>query len=269
MLSDFLCFVMYDIFGYRKKVVRKNLMLVFPEKDNKWYKKIERRFYHHMCDIMLETIKSFKISEEEMKKRFKIKNIEALKQFEEKDRSVIVMCGHYASWEWMMSLGYHLKHKGHGIYTPLINEHFDRFVKRIRKRHNAYVISRYEALDTIRNHDKNNERGIYGFASDQSPQPKPKSYWRKFLGVKVPVFLGAELLARELNFAIVFAEINRVKRGHYEAEFKVLTENPKATKPNEITDLFTDWVEAQVYSDPSQYLWSHNRFKHSHLAPKD
>ncbi|MGY8944035.1 MAG: LpxL/LpxP family acyltransferase, partial [Flavobacteriales bacterium] len=81
--------------------------------------------------------------------------------------------------------------------------------------------------------------------------------------------LGAELLARELNFAIVFAEINRVKRGHYETEFKVLTDNPKATKPNEITDLFTDWVEAQVYSDPSQYLWSHNRFKHSHLAPKD
>ena len=76
MLSDFLCFVMYDIFGYRKKVVRKNLMLVFPEKDNKWYKKIERKFYHHMCDIMLETIKSFKISEKEMKKRFKIKNIE-------------------------------------------------------------------------------------------------------------------------------------------------------------------------------------------------
>ena len=90
------------------------------------------------------------------------------------------------------------------------------------------------------------ELGIYGFASDQSPRPKPNIYWRRFLGVKVPVFMGAELIARELNFAIVYARVNRIRRGYYEAEFELLTENPRKTKKYEITDIFTTWLEKDI-----------------------
>ena len=62
------------------------------------------------------------------------KNIEVT-QFSIKKRAII-MCGHYSSWEWMMSLGYHMKASGYGIYTPLENSYFDRLVRRIRKKHN-------------------------------------------------------------------------------------------------------------------------------------
>ena len=117
--------------------------------------------------------------------------------------------------------------------------------------------------------DADGELAFYGFASDQSPKPKPKSYWREFLGVKVPVFMGAELIARELNFAIVYTRVNRIKRGYYEAEFELLTDNPKKTKKYEITNIFTKWLEKDIYKDPTQYLWTHNRFKHRHKAPKD
>ena len=110
---------------------------------------------------------------------------------------------------------------------------------------------------------------MYGFINDQSPYPKPKTYWRDFMGTTVPVFTGADRLAKEFNLPVFFTEINRVKRGHYEAEISLLVDDPSACKENEITDLFIEKLEAQIRRDPAQYLWSHNRFKHAHLAPKE
>ena len=222
---------------------------------------LEKKFYKHMADIFLEMAKSLLISKKDMMHRFKFNNIEALTQFEKKDRNIIIMCGHYASWEWMMSLGYHVNYKGYGIYTPLTNKYFDRLVKRIRKKHDADVISRYKAIETIKDHSKKNIKAVYGFASDQSPRIKSNSYYLKFLGIKTPVFLGAEKLAKELNLAVVFADINRVNRGFYETTFKVISDDPKKSKDYHITKTFFNLVEKQIYKDPSQYLWSHNRFK--------
>ena len=83
------------------------------------------------------------------------------------------------------------------------------------------------------------------------------------MGVEVPVYTGAERLARELNIPIVFAKINRVKRGFYEVEFKLLTDSPKKLMSNVITDTFTEWLEEQIRKDPSQYFWTHKRFKYA------
>ena len=207
------------------------------------------------------------MSKKEMIKRFHVKNIEVLTQFEEENRSVFLMCGHYASWEWMMSLGYHMKHKGYGIYTPIRNPYFNDLIKKIRSKHDACMISRRTAAIDIKRMEDSNQRGVFGFASDQSPRPKPLTYWRDFLGVNVPVYNGAERLAIELNIPVVFSRIKRIKRGFYEVEFLLLTNDPKSTKKNEITDIFTEWLEAQIKEDPSQYFWTHKRFRYSKKTP--
>ena len=270
VVSDFLRFFIYNFLGYRKNIVRQNIKLAFKGISNKKLRQIEKKFYTHFCDITLEALKSLKMSEKEMKERFVFKNIEVLKQFEEKKQSIIIIMGHYSNWEWMLSLGYHMSFKGYGIYTPLMNKYLNQLVQKIRKKHDGYLISRYSAIETMKKKDKEGELAFYGFASDQSPRPKPNIYWRNFLGVKVPVFMGAELIARELNFAIVYARVNRIRRGYYEAEFELLTENPRKTKKHEITDIFTTWLEKDIYNDPTQYLWTHNRFKHRHkITRKD
>ncbi len=255
--------------GYRKKIVRSNLRRVFPDKNEDELKWIEKKFYQHFCDITLEAFKSLKLSPDAMQKRMVFKNLDVLNQFEKKNRGVIIMCGHYASWEWMLSIGYHTASEGYGIYTPLMNKYLNDLVIKIRKKHQANLISRYDAIQNIRNLHQNGILGVYGFVSDQSPRPKPKSYWRTFLGVKVPVFVGAEMMAKEFDFGVVYAKINRVKRGYYEANFELICDQPKKTDVNRITDTFTEWLEQDVYCDPTQYLWTHRRFKHAHKAPKD
>ena len=269
VFSDFLRLIIYNLLGYRKKIVRSNLRKAFPHKSEDDLKWIEKRFYKHFCDITLEAFKSLSISSEEMKKRMVFKNLDVLTQFEKGNRSVIIMCGHYASWEWMLSIGYHTVSQGYGIYTPIMNKYLNKLIIKIRKKHRGNLISRYSAIQQIKKlHDEGNI-AVYGFVSDQSPRPKPKSYWRPFLGVKVPVFVGAEMVARELDFGVVYAKINRVKRGYYEASFELISDQPKKTKLNRITDTFTEWLEQDIYSDPTQYLWTHKRFKHADKAPKD
>ena len=242
-----------------------NLKLAFPEMKNEDYIGIEKMFYKHLCDVFLEIIKSMGMSRNQMLKRFKIKNIDVLTQFEKENRSTFIMCGHYASWEWMMSLGYHMEHLGFGIYRPVKNPYFNKLIKEIRSKHDAYMIPQRSASDIIRKKEEKNELGVYGFASDQSPRPTSKSYWRTFMGIEVPVFNGAERLARELNIPVVFGRIKRLKRGYYELEFKLISDQSKNTSENKITDLFTRWLEEQIKEDPSQYLWTHKRFKHARL----
>lgn len=265
-LSDLVCFFLYRVFGYRKAAVRSNLKLAFPDYSDEKLSAIERKFYSHLCDLFLEIIKSMGMSKEEMIKRFHVKNIDVLTQFEKENRSVFLMCGHYASWEWMMSLGYHMKHKGYGIYKPISNPYFDNLIKKIRSRHDAYMISQRKAAEEIKRMEDNDERGVFGFASDQSPRPKPLTYWRSFMGIQVPVFTGAERMAREFNIPVVYAKMNRIKRGYYEVEFKLLTATPNELHPNGITDTYTEWLEAQIKEDPSQYFWTHKRFKHTKVS---
>lgn len=269
VFSDFLRLIIYNLLGYRKKIVRSNLIKAFPHKSEDDLKWIEKRFYKHFCDITLEAFKSLTISSEEMQKRMVFKNLDVLTQFEKGNRSVIIMCGHYASWEWMLSIGYHTVSQGYGIYTPIMNKYLNKLIIKIRKKHRGNLISRYSAIQQIKNLHNEGNIAVYGFVSDQSPRPKPKSYWRPFLGVKVPVFVGAEMVARELDFGVVYAKINRVKRGYYEASFELISDQPKKTKLNRITDTFTEWLEQDIYSDPTQYLWTHKRFKHADKAPQD
>ena len=255
--------------GYRKKIVRSNLKKAFPDKSEKELIWIEKKFYRHFCDITLEAFKSLKMNSEEMQKRMVFKNLDVLTQFEKDNRSVIIMCGHYSSWEWMLSIGYHTVSQGYGIYTPIMNKYLNKLIIEIRKKHRGDLISRYSAIQKIKNLNQEGTLAVYGFVSDQSPRPKPKSYWRPFLGIKVPVFMGAEIIAREFDFGVVYAKINRVKRGYYEASFELISDQPKKTDLYRITDTFTEWLEQDIYCDPTQYLWTHRRFKHENRVPQD
>lgn len=260
--SDFVCFLVYRVFGYRRRLVRSNLMTSFPEKSLQEIIKIEKDFYQHFCDMMLEMLKTFQFSEEEMKKRMVFTNLEALNPFFQNKKSFIVMCGHYASYEWLLSLALYLPCEGYAVYTPISNRYFDRLIKKSRSRFKGFLISRYKIQDKLKEYLSKDNIIALGLASDQSPSNSKKQYFREFLGVKVPVFTGAERIAKQFDLPVIFAEIERVKRGYYQTEFKIITQNPLQESSYKITDIFTELLENQIRKNPKHYLWTHNRFKH-------
>ena len=98
--------------------------------------------------------------------------------------------------------------------------------------------------------------------ADQSPQIRKINYWSKFLGVEVPVFTGAERMAKELDVPVVFAKMSKINRGRYEMKLELITEKPNSVEDFEITEKYLRLVENQIHEDPNYYFWTHNRFKH-------
>ena len=262
MLSDVVFFVMYYIVGYRKKTVRNNLNLVFPDKSKEELKRIQKTFYRHLCDMFLEMIKSISIDEKNLIKRFVIKNPEELKRLEAQGKSVIVMYGHYASYEWSVVVVYHISFNGFGIYKKLKNPYFDRLVKRIRSKYNTELISTKDAVSRITDLEKQGIKSMTAFLSDQSPKRSKAQKWFSFMGMEVPSFIGAENLAKKLDLAVTYLKINKVKRGYYEAEFVSITDDANTVEDFGITERFNNLLEEQIKAAPEFYLWTHKRWKH-------
>ena len=262
IVSDVVYFLVYYIIGYRKKVVRENIALSLPHLSEKERREIEKKSYKHLCDMFLEMIKTMSISVKEIEKRFVMKNLDEYLELEKEGKSIALMCGHYASYEWSISINSQITFDGFAIYKRITNKHFDNLVKKIRSRFKAYLITTKETIPTIEKNDENGVKGLYGFASDQSPQIRQKTYWSKFMGIEVPVYVGAEILAKKFDMNILFMKIKKVKRGFYEAEFELLTKEPKSIPDFQITETFLRKVEQQILEAPEFYLWTHKRWKH-------
>ena len=131
--SDFLFLIFYYLFPYRRKVILSNLRLCFPEKTESEIKIIERKFYKHFCDLLLETLKLFSASRKSIESRMELVNSELLNKYYENGKSLILVTGHYANWEWAaITLSSHSKHHGTGIYQRLSSKFFDKLLRKTR-----------------------------------------------------------------------------------------------------------------------------------------
>ncbi len=267
--SDITYFLLYYVIRYRRKIVRSNLEISKVSKSMDDLIRIEKKFYRHISDVFFEMFKFFTISPKEIQKRFKLNNSKIIDDLAKQNKSVILMCAHYGGFEYFMSIGYHVPHTPFAVYTPLSNKHLDDLVKKIRLNHGSKLISRYEVGRYIKNQVKENNLFLYGMAADQSPQVRSITYWKEFLGIKVPVFTGSERIAKKHNIPIAFGKMLKVKRGYYEVDIELISEFPNDFEDYKITDMYVSKVEKQIREKPEYYFWTHNRFKHKNKAPKD
>ena len=262
LFSDFLYLILYHVISYRKKLVRKNLALALPEKTFLERKIIEKKYYKHLSDLFLESFKSLNISEVDIKKRYSFKNIELLDELYKKKKNIILMGGHYASWEWFFIIDRLTDYRINAIYKKLSNKYFDSLIKKIRSKYNGNLISTKNTFKEILKNTKLKGLNIYGFVSDQSPKKNKATYWNNFLNNFVPFHTGAEIIAKKYDMAVVYMNVEKLKRGYYLASFELITDKPKKYKDFKITEDFIKLLENQIFKAPEYYTWTHNRFKH-------
>jgi KDO2-lipid IV(A) lauroyltransferase len=248
--------------GYRKKVVRENLAMTLPHLNDAERKEIEKKFYKHMCDMFLETIKTMSISPEEMEKRFQVTNIELVQDYAKKGKSVILVASHYASYEWLLTINPKLGFQGIAIYKRIANRYFDKLIREIRSKYNTELIETRQAIPTMAQHQREGKLSLYGLASDQSPKLDRIFHSMKFMGIEVPVHTGAEMLAKKYDLSVIMVKVKKVKRGYYEATFLTIADNPNDFENFQITEKYLKEVEKQIYECPEYYLWTHKRWKH-------
>lgn len=266
ILSDIFYVLVYKIISYRLKVVRNNLANSFPDKTPKEQKKIEREFYHHFCDYIVETIKLLHISDKEMQKRMQFENVELVKELMKDGNSALMFLGHYCNWEWVPSLNLHFKNESillGQIYKPLKNKAFDDLFLKIRSRFGSFGIPKYETLRVIVKLRKDGKQTLIGFMADQAPPINAMHHWKTFLNQDSAVFTGVERIAKQTGFAVTYLDIQKVKRGYYKATVKLITDKPQAEPEFKITDDYITAMEKTIMRNPAYWLWTHKRWKRS------
>jgi KDO2-lipid IV(A) lauroyltransferase len=253
---------MYYIIGYRKKVVFNNIKLAFPKKSDEELNKISKKFFKHFVDLIVESIKSFSISEKEILKRYKYKNPELVNKFAKEGKSIAFVGAHQANWEWSFSLPLVLDITVFGAYTKLNNKYFEKTIKDSREKFKVIGFKTSETVKGIQNNYNNKKQGAYILLSDQSPQLPKTFYWSRFFDINVPVHTGAEMFAKKYDLVVINYVAKKIKRGYYEVEFQLITDKAKDFKDYDITEKFLKLTEKNIRQQPEFYLWSHKRFKH-------
>lgn len=264
MISDFFYLITYRVAGYRKKVVTGNLVRSFPEMDMKQIGEIRKRFYHHFCDLILESAISHFFTPESGLKRMTYENPELLDELGDRGKIVLIVLGHYGNWEYYSSLPLVTKYPLVAIYKPLKNKYFDRMVNASRVRLGARVTPMDRISRELIRYHSNNQPVMSMFLADQRPPFQQIHYWTKFLSQDTPMYLGTEKLAKKLDAAVVFAKMKKPSRGRYHAEFQLITDDPRSTGPYEITNAHVGLLEDMIRETPEYWLWSHKRWKHSY-----
>jgi KDO2-lipid IV(A) lauroyltransferase len=257
-ISDVLFFFLYYVFGYRRKIVLRNLKASFPEKGDQEIEEIEKRFYRHLADVVVETIKLMTITREGLQKRVSYKNPELLENVAKQGGSFISLAPHYGNWEWLLAA--HCSYVAFpvdAVYKPLSSTFFDRLMLRIRTRFGAFPvpspqIGRVEALR------RNIPRGI-AMVADQTPGPE-NAFLFPFLNQQTYFFRGPQKLAKSFSYPVFYANLEKEGRGRYNIIIEEIARPP--FNDEEILKTFIEKLERDIRKEPAYWLWSHRRWKH-------
>ncbi len=266
-VSDVLYFLMYYFPGYRKKVVRDNLRNSFPGKTEKEYSVLAKKFYMNLTDLSMETLKILDLSKESILKRVTIKNMDLLHAYLDKGESVIVLTGHQCNWEWLLlASSVECRYPIDAVYKPLHLEFMDRLLLRMRSRFGARPLAMKDVYRSIvRN---KGEARVLAMVADQTPAHSEIQYFTDFLNQHSAFFVGADKIARHTGYPVVFLDMKRIKRGYYEAEFKLIQEAPFDENNFGVIEAYARLLEKSILQKPSDWLWSHKRWKHQEMKIK-
>lgn len=262
VFSDLLYLVLYYIVSYRRDVVAINLKNSFPQKTEEELKTIEKKFYRHLADLIIETFKLGNMSMKEQNKRFTYSNLEIIDKLRDEKRDIIAVLGHYNNWEWPTLLPYYLKYKTIIIFKPLRNKYFNGFINSQRSKFGIVLTPTSQVIREIINYKKNNINTVSVFLSDQIPARGDIKYWTTFLNQDTAVFTGAGKIASKYDMAIVFFHVQKVRRGHYNLDIELLHNHTAGLSDVVITETHVRRLEEIIKEKPEYWIWSHRRWKH-------
>lgn len=258
-VSDILYFILYRVVGYRRRVTRTNLTNSFPEKTLTEIKEIERQFYRHLSDVIVEAMKAYTVRMGAIAERMPIKNPEVFENHFQAGESIFVVTGHLGNWEWaaLSTCLFSPFPINQAVYRPLSNPSFDRRLKRNRAKFGLSMIPDLELARVIRS--QKSGLSVTVLLADQSPPDPKRAYWTTFLNQDTGYNPMVERLVRLTDRPLIFGEIKKIKRGRYEIW---LHDAPPLEEENAITEWQMWMLEKFIQKNPAYWLWSHRRWKH-------
>jgi KDO2-lipid IV(A) lauroyltransferase len=261
-ISGILYKLFYQTIEYRRSLVEKHLAQAFPEKNPTARKAIEKDFYQLFADWMMEVSFMYAQDWEAVRERFEIKNLSLFHEAHARGQSVIVAMGHQFNWEW----GGWIVRKDTAapilcVYLPLKDVVFDTLFLRMRGRYGSHMLPQGQMGLRLARMRTTTHTLI--LMADQSPSDLERAVWLPFLNRLTAWHGGLSRAAHLGNYRVLFVEIRRLERHQYAAYPVLLSDEPRALSAEALTRLYVEHLEASLRRDPANWLWTHNRWKHS------
>lgn len=263
IFSSFVAWILRDIVGYRKKVVKENLHRAFPDASEEDIQKWTKQFYRYLCDTFIEAAKLKGMSDREVDERVKVFNGGIVDKAIEEGHSVVVFLGHYGNWEWVPAITRHFQNEAAmvQIYHPLRDKAFDRLMLDIRSRFGSESIAMKNTYRRLVEIERDGSRFVAGFISDQRPSGHHTDSWMKFLGIDTDYITGGEIIGNRLKCRYIYLDVEPKGRGKYNMTLKDI-EPIEDGKEFPYTRAYMKMLEETIKRNPPYWLWSHKRFSH-------
>ena len=241
-----------------KNIIDKNIKIAFPDKNSNDVISIKKLMWNNYGRVFAEYmfIKDFRT--EKLASNIKIEGQEILNEIKKNNQSVVFISGHFANFELMAM---HLEKTGielAAIYRPLNNIFLNKIMESIRKNHicKNQIKKGLGGVKKLLELKKKNfstalmidQRVSEGIASD-------------FFNKKAYTTTIPGQLVKKFGIPVVPIHIERINN----INFKITISKPihfsSDTSLQEITDRLNTVLEKMIIINPSQWIWSHNRWK--------
>jgi KDO2-lipid IV(A) lauroyltransferase len=259
IFSDIVYVLLYYVFGYRRKVVKNNLLIAFPHKTEEERKKIEKQFYKNFVDNFIETLKLLSGGPKFANKHFIADGSLMEEQFHKGNRCQFHL-GHNFNWELAnIAVSSITSYTMLMVYMPVKNKVFDRLMLKLRSSSGNIMLPATDMKRAMLPY--RDERYLLALVADQVPGDVTRAHWLNFFGRPTPFLRGPERGAVAANLSVFFAQIYKVKRGYYKLDYELCTENPASLPKGELTRRYARYLEQSIAQHPEMWLWTHRRWK--------
>lgn len=267
VLADGLAFLMRRVVKYRRRVVQNNLRESFPDLTESEIATVERGFYRNFADYIVETVKLFQISDREITSRFQFENLDLIDRYARQGRGVTIYFSHCFNWEWATSVTLHMPQNNGSlffgqVYRPLRNKAFDRLMLRLRGRFGSLSFKKQSVLRDLIKLRREGKTPAVGFMSDQKPSHNDQAVKLLFLNHPTAMIGGTEQLTRRLDFAAIYFDIYKLRRGYYKIVCRPMADSTAELPEGELTRRYARLLQATIERRPDNWLWTHKRWKH-------
>lgn len=265
-VADYILYpLLYHVVRYRRSVVMENLKNSFPEKTEQEIRSICKKSYHHICNVIVEAVYGYGLSDDEMRRHISFGDTTIGENVILQKGGGIVMLAHYGNWEWLLNIGKQWQNpqlRIGGVYKQIKNKPLDNAVLDMRQHMGGLMIEKKRILREIVRLRHSENPVLFGLLSDQTPQPRNTHLWTTFLNQDTPWLTGSDTLAHKYDLPVLYVSVHSPKRGYYEVEYKVVSENPTQEDEFAITKKYIALLEQNIREQPELWLWTHKRWKY-------
>jgi KDO2-lipid IV(A) lauroyltransferase len=259
-LGALLAALMRDVLHYRVGVARENLRRALPELDAAARRRILRRHYQALAEVLFELPRVAVMAPEELRARVHMPDLSMLRAEFERGHPVLLLSGHQCNWEWMLqAVALDIGVPFLAAYKPPHSARADQLMLGLRGRFGTRMVPGKALLREVLR-----RRGTVhamGMVADQMPTSSPGRVWLKFLGRDTAFFPGPAEIARAGSYSAYFLALRRVRRGYYEVRYERLAAFDEHLDVPEFTTRFAARVEALIRESPADWAWTHRRWK--------